>query len=205
MTTSSFFYSCISFVFVIVKVFISKNKCRSNRYTKHQQLMYLLVSVCRASPQKPATIMRLQLQPLPPSMFRDLAVPHFRPVPFRILDRSSVPFRSAPFREIVTTMVAQECTSTSRPQRDRPCSALCLHYVRTTPVVFPHSFRSISAIFPHCYYSVVFPHRFRGISAVFPHCSRGISALLPQSFRTVPAVSPHCCRSPSAVLPLSFF
>ena len=39
----------------------------------------------------------------PPSMFRDLAVPHFRPVPFRTLDRSSVPFRSAPFREIVTT------------------------------------------------------------------------------------------------------
>ena len=36
-------------------------------------------------------------------MFRDLVVPHFRPVPFRILDRSSVPFRSAPFREIVTT------------------------------------------------------------------------------------------------------
>ena len=37
------------------------------------------------------------------SLFRDLAVPHFRPVPFRTLDRSSVPFRSAPFREIVTT------------------------------------------------------------------------------------------------------
>ena len=37
-------------------------------------------------------------------MFRDLAVPHFRPVPFRTLDHSSVPFRSAPFREIVTTL-----------------------------------------------------------------------------------------------------
>ena len=34
-----------------------------------------------------------------------LHVPRFRPVPFRILDRSSVPFRSAPFREIVTTTI----------------------------------------------------------------------------------------------------
>ena len=41
----------------------------------------------------------------PPSMFRDLAVRHFRPVPFRILDRSSVPFHSAPFRKIVTTVL----------------------------------------------------------------------------------------------------
>ena len=65
-------------------------------------------------------------------------------------------------------MVAQECTSTSRPQRDRPCSALCLHYVRTTPVVFPH--------------------RFHGISAVLPHCSRGISALFPRYLCTVAAV-----------------
>ena len=36
----------------------------------------------------------------PPSIFRDLAVPHFRPVPFRILDRSSVPFRETANRSL---------------------------------------------------------------------------------------------------------
>ena len=79
-------------------VYLQILKCtliRSNsRYTKHHQLFYLLVSICRASPQKPATTMRSQSAP--PTMFRDLAVPHFRPVPFRILDCSSVPFRSVP-------------------------------------------------------------------------------------------------------------
>ena len=119
-------------------------------------------------------------------------------------------------------MVAQDGTSMSRPQRDRPCSALCLHYVRTTPVVFPHSFRDISTVFPRCScgipallllrslsasfprhlrsLSALFPRFLRTVAAVLPHCSRGISALLSQSFRTVPAVSPHSYRSPSAVL-----
>ena len=44
----------------------NKLQMKYNRYTKHHQLIHLLVSICRASPQKPATIMRLQLQPLPP-------------------------------------------------------------------------------------------------------------------------------------------
>ena len=98
-------------------------------------------------------------------------------------------------------MVAQECTS----KRDRPCSALCPHYVRTTPVVFPHRFRSISAIFPHCFrgisallllrsLSALFPRYLRTVAAVLPHCSRSISALFPRYLRTV-----------AAVLPLSFF
>ena len=142
-------------------------------------------------------------------------------VPFCAPPRSSlnlVPFQSSSMglQNMRKLMVAQECTSTSRPQRDRPCSALCPHYVRTTPVVFPHRFRSISAIFPHCSrgisallllrslsapfpqhirsLSALFPRHLRTVAAVLPHCSRGISALLPQSFRTVPAV-----------LPLSFF
>ena len=55
-------------------------------------LFIVFVSICRASPQKPATIMHA-LAVQPPSMFRDLVVPHFRPVPFR----------SVPLREIVTT------------------------------------------------------------------------------------------------------
>ena len=80
-------------------------------------------------------------------------------------------------------------------KRDRPCSALCPHYVRITPVVFPHRFRSISAIFPHCSRGISALLLLRSLSAPFPrhsavlpHCSRSISALFPQSFRTVPAV-----------------
>ena len=60
------------------------------------------------------------------------------------------------------------------PLRDRICSAFYPYYDRTTPVVFPHRFRSISAVL----------RSFRCISAVFPLCF---------------PVSPHCCRSPSAV------
>ena len=104
--------------------------------------------------------------------------------------RSSIPCISivnANGRSKRGCMVAQECTSTLHPQRDRSCTTFCL---RTTPVVFPHrfpaaspqSFRIDPAVFPHSYYSVVFPHCFRGISAVLWHCSRGITALLPQSF-----------------------
>ena len=62
-------------------------------------------------------------------------------------------------------MVAQECTPTSHPQRDRICSAFYPHYVRTTPVVFPHCFRCISAVFPLCF--PVSPHCCRSPSAVF--------------------------------------
>ena len=50
---------------------------------------------------------------------------------------------------------------------------------------FPQHLRNLSAVFLHCYYSVVFPHRFRSVSAVFPHCSHGVSALLPQYFRSL--------------------
>ena len=96
------------------------------------------------------------------------------------------------------SIVAQECTSTSRPQRDRPCSALCPHYVRTTPVVFPHRFRSISAIFPHCSRGIStllllrsLPHCFCDISAVFPHCSRGLSAVFPHRSRSLSALFPQ--------------
>ena len=98
------------------------------------------------------------------------------------------------------TMVAQECTSTSRPQRDRPCSALCPHYVRTTPVVFPHRFRSISAIFPHCSRGISALLLLRSLSAPFPQHLRSLSALFPRYLRTVAAVLPHCSRSASAVL-----
>ena len=63
---------------------------RSNsRYTKHHHLIYLLISICRASPQKPATIMPTCACSYQLSIFSDLAVPHFSPVPFR-----SVPLRS---------------------------------------------------------------------------------------------------------------
>ena len=79
----------------------------------------------------------------------------------------------------IPIMVAQECTPTSHPQQDRICSAflsaLCPHYSRShsaplslnlrSVTVFPHRFRSISAVFPHC---------FRCISAVFSHCQVGL-------------------------------
>ena len=100
-------------------------------------------------------------------------------------------------------MVAQECTPTSRPQRDRPCSALC-----------PQCFRSLSAIsatFPQCYrleaprtVSAVFPQSCG--TAHVPHCVRNVSAVFPLSFRNISAVlparsSPHCFRNLSALFP----
>ena len=98
------------------------------------------------------------------------------------------------------SMVAQECTSTSRPQRDRPCSALCPHYVRTTSVVFPHRFRSISAIFPHCSRGISALLLLRSLSAPFPRYLRSLSALFPRSFRSLSAPFPQPFRIVSAVL-----
>ena len=64
---------------------------------------------------------------------------------------------------------------TSRPQRDRPCSALC-----------PQCFRSLSAL--------LFPQHLRSVTALklSPHT---VPAVFPQSFRTVPATFPRCFRS----------
>ena len=73
-------------------------------------------------------------------------------------------------RDFQFYMVAQECTPTSRPQRDRPCSALC-----------PQCFRSLSALFPQ---------HLRSVTALSL-----VPALFPRSFRTVPAAFPHCFRS----------
>ena len=111
-------------------------------------------------------------------------------------------------------MVAQECTPTPHPQRDRICSAFYPYYDRTTPVVFlhplsaaspqchglsplfPQHLRNLSAPFPQHLRSVtVFPLHLRNLSALFPHCFRYISAVFLLCF----PVSPHCCRSPSAV------
>ena len=76
---------------------------------------------------------------------------------------------------LVGPMVAQWCTPTSRPQRDRPCSALC-----------PQCFRSLSALFPQ---------HLRSVTAL-KLSPRTVPAVFPQSFRTVPAAFPHCfCRS----------
>ena len=126
-----------------------------------------------------------------------------RPFPFpfpRFRSRVSV-FSSCPFfRKQVIDMVAQECTSTSRPQRDRQCSALCPHYVRTTPVVFPHRFRSISAIFPHCSCGISALLLLRSLSAPFPRHLRSLSALFPRSFRSLSAPFPQPFRIVSAVL-----
>ena len=102
------------------------------------------------------------------------------------------------------TMVAQECTSTSRLQQDSPCYALCPQYVRTTPVVFLHHFRSISAIFPHCSRGISALLLLRSLSAPFPRHLRSLSALFPRYLRTVAAVLPHCSRGISAQLPQSF-
>ena len=106
-------------------------------------------------------------------------------------------------RARLARMVAQECTSTSRPQRDRLCSALCPHYVRTTPVVFPHRFRSISAIFPHCSRGISALLLLRSLSAPFPRHLRSLSALFPRSFRSLSALFLYL-RTVAAVLPLSF-
>ena len=56
---------------------------RDSRYKKNHELIHLLMSTCHASPQKPATVMGISLQPLP-FLFRDLGVPYvsipyFRP------------------------------------------------------------------------------------------------------------------------------
>ena len=84
------------------------------------------------------------------------------------------PLQSGGIAESLFSMVAQECTSTSRPQRDRPCSALC-----------PQCFRSLSALFSQ---------HFRSVTALklSPHT---VPAVFPQSFRTVPPAFPHCFRS----------
>ena len=70
--------------------------------------------------------------------------------------------------------MAQECTPTSRPQRDRPCSAL-----------YPQCFRSLSALFPQPLGSVT----------ALKLCPRTVPAVFLQSFRTVPAAILHCFRS----------
>ena len=77
------------------------------------------------------------------------------------------------------SMVAQECTPTSRPQWDRPCM------FRIVSAMFLQSFRSLSALFPQ---------HLRCVTALqlSPHT---VSAVFLQSFRTVLAASPHCFRS----------
>ena len=92
-----------------------------------------------------------------------------------------------------------DCLPRSEVQVWWPRSAL-----RRRSSAGPHLLRILSILWPH-YSTVVFPHRFRSISAVsrsfrcisaiFPHCFRCISAVFPLCF----PVSPHCCRSPSAV------
>ena len=52
----------------------------------------------------------------------------------------SCPDPALDYVEVHLDMVAQECTPTSRPQRDRPCSALCPQCFRSLK-----NFRTISA------------------------------------------------------------
>ena len=104
-------------------------------------------------------------------------------------------------------MVAQECTPTSRPQRDRPCSALCPHYFRSLSAIsatFPRVLLPRSS--PHCFRSLSAVLRDRPCSALCPQCVRNVSAVFPLYFRNISAVlpprsSPHCFRSLSAVFP----
>ena len=93
-------------------------------------------------------------------------------------------------------------------------TAFAPHFIHTMtallPVVFPHRFRSISAVLRSFRtVSAASPQSFHTVSAASPQC-HGLSAASPQSFHTVSAaspqsvplcfpVSPHCCRSPSAV------
>ena len=66
-------------------------KINVHRYTKHHQLIYRFRLHMPCFTTETSDYHALAVQP--PSMFRDLVVPHFR----------TVPFRSVPLREIVTT------------------------------------------------------------------------------------------------------
>ena len=80
--------------------------------------------------------------------------------------------------ESLGSMVAQECTPTSRPQRDRPCSALCPQCFRSLSALFPQHLRSVTAL-------KLSP---RTVPAVFPQSFRSLFAPFPQPFRIVSAV-----------------
>ena len=75
-------------------------------------------------------------------------------------------------------MVARECTPTSRPQRDRQCSALGPQCFRSLSALFPQHLRSVTAL-------KLSP---RTVPALFPRSFRSLSAPFPQPFRIVSAV-----------------
>ena len=107
-------------------------------------------------------------------------VPYFRPVPFRILDLSSVPFR-----EIATThAIHLKSGSGSHMNLWWPSSAL-RRRVRSGTARVPHYVRNVSALFPQ---------HLRSVTAL-KLSPRTVPAVFPQSFRTVPAAFPHCFRS----------
>ena len=83
--------SCITCLHVCITIFFSTD-CR---FVMCSEQSYVLKSHCAHS----LVLCYLSVQ------LRKLR--SVRPVPFRILDLSSVPFRSAPFREIATTPLKQ--------------------------------------------------------------------------------------------------
>ena len=95
---------------------------------KHNQLIYHCIFTCPALPQKPAPVVHMQLYPFP-FMFRDLAVPYFRPVPFRNLDHCSVPFREIATTYLCVTFVrthpASLSSQTILPSRAYETQCLC--------------------------------------------------------------------------------